>query len=296
MKLSICILTLNARDYLRACLDSIAQYAPAFPYEIIVVDNASTDGVSDLLREAYPQVVLLRNEVNLGFTRAVNQSLQRASGDYLLLLNNDTLLIEDLFTPILNYMDAYPDVGIAIPKVLNTDGSFQSQCKRGDARPLEVFGYFLKLGKLFPRSKRLNGYLQSWLPEDEIAEVQAVSGSCMFLRRQTWQQVGDFDEQFFAYQEDSDYCLRARQHGWKVLYLPIARIIHHAGKGGSGARPFQSIYQWHRSYFLYYRKHFAKDHNFLFNGFYYLVMAGKLGLALLANLFKPRTRTPKTKS
>ncbi len=109
----------------------------------------------------------------------------------------------------------------------------------------------------------------------------------MFIRRETWQQVGAFDEQFFAYQEDSDYCLRARQAGWKVMYAPLAKIVHYGGQGGSSAQPVQSIYQWHRSYYLYYRKHFAKDYFFLFNWFYYLAMVLKLALALLVNLFKP---------
>jgi GT2 family glycosyltransferase len=203
------------------------------------------------------------------------------------LLNPDTQLVEDVFTPLVAYLRANQEVGIAIPKVLNPDGSFQAQSRRGEAKPAEVFGYFLGLGKLFPGSRKLNGYLLSWLPEDEIAEVKAVSGSSMFIRRETWQQVGAFDEQFFAYQEDSDYCLRARQAGWKVMYVPLAKIVHYGGQGGSKAQPVQSIYQWHRSYYLYYRKHFAKDYFFLFNWFYYVVMALKLFLALLVNLFKP---------
>ena len=212
--------------------------------------------------------------------------LRQAKGNFLLLLNPDTLLTEDCFNPQLDFLKANPDVGISIPKVLNADGSFQKQSRRGEATPIEVIGYFFKLGKLFPKNKPLNGYLVSWLPENEVAEVKAVSGSCMFIRRETWEQVGDFDERFFAYQEDSDYCRRARQKGWKIMYVPISHIIHYGGEGGSKAQPIKSIYQWHRSYFLYYRKHFAKGHFFLFNWFYYLLMAAKLALALLINLFR----------
>lgn len=212
--------------------------------------------------------------------------LRQAKGNFLLLLNPDTLLTEDCFNPQLDFLKANPDVGISIPKVLNADGSFQKQSRRGEATPIEVIGYFFRLGKLFPKSKPLNGYLVSWLPEDEVAEVKAVSGSCMFIRRETWEQVGDFDERFFAYQEDSDYCRRARQKGWKIMYVPISHIIHYGGEGGSKAQPIKSIYQWHRSYFLYYRKHFAEGHFFLFNWFYYLLMAAKLALALLINLFR----------
>ena len=202
------------------------------------------------------------------------------------LLNPDTKLIEDCFNPQLDYLKMHPEVGICIPKILNADGSFQKQSRRGEPRPMEVFGYFTGLGKLFPKNKRLNGYLMSWLPEDEIAEVKAVSGSCMFIRRETWQAVGDLDETFFAYQEDSDYCIRAGKLGWKVVYLPISKIIHYGGKGGSGVKPWKSIVEWHRSYYLFYKKHYAKEYFFLFNWFYYFLMLLKFASALIANLIK----------
>lgn len=285
-ELSICILTLNSRDFLRQCLNSIRQYPPTGEYEILVADNGSNDGTIEMLQVEFPEVQVILNEANLGFTKPNNQMLRQAKGDFLLLLNPDTLLPEDCFNAQLDFLKTHPDVGVSIPKVLNADGSFQKQSRRGEATPVEVVGYFFKLGKIFLKSKALNGYLQSWLPEDEIAEVKAVSGSCMFIRRKTWEEVGDFDEQFFAYQEDSDYCKRARGQGWKVMFVPISRIIHYGGEGGSKAQPVNSIYQWHRSYFRYYRKHFAKDHFFLFNWFYYFLMAGKLTIALLWNLIR----------
>lgn len=285
-ELSICILTLNSVEYIRKCLKSIQQFPPDGGYEILVADNGSNDGTVPMLQDEYPAVKIILNKENLGFTKPNNQMLRQAKGNFLLLLNPDTLLTEDCFNPQLDFLKANPDVGISIPKVLNADGSFQKQSRRGEATPIEVIGYFFKLGKLFPKNKPLNGYLVSWLPEDEVAEVKAVSGSCMFIRRETWEQVGDFDERFFAYQEDSDYCRRARQKGWKIMYVPISHIIHYGGEGGSKAQPIKSIYQWHRSYFLYYRKHFAEGHFFLFNWFYYLLMAAKLALALLINLFR----------
>lgn len=285
-ELSICILTLNSVEYLRKCLKSIQQFPPDGGYEILVADNGSNDGTVPMLQDEYPAVKIILNKENLGFTKPNNQMLRQAKGNFLLLLNPDTLLTEDCFNPQLDFLKANPDVGISIPKVLNADGSFQKQSRRGEATPIEVIGYFFKLGKLFPKNKPLNGYLVSWLPENEVAEVKAVSGSCMFIRRETWEQVGDFDERFFAYQEDSDYCRRARQKGWKIMYVPISHIIHYGGEGGSKAQPIKSIYQWHRSYFLYYRKHFAEGHFFLFNWFYYLLMAAKLALALLINLFR----------
>lgn len=286
IELSILILTLNSKEYLRECLESIRLYPPAGPYEVWVADNGSDDGTLSMLEAEFPDAKLIRNSKNLGFTVPTNQLLKAANGDFFLLLNPDTKLLEDCFNPQLDYLKQNPEVGISIPKVLNEDGSFQRQSRRGEASTLEVIGYFLKLEKIFPKNKALTGYLQSWLPEDEIAEVKAVSGSCMFIRRKTWEQVGAFDEQFFAYQEDSDYCKRAREAGWRVMYVPISRIIHYGGKGGSGAQPWRSIYQWHRSYFLYYRKHFAGKNFFLFNWLYYLLMLLKLGSALITNLFR----------
>ncbi len=287
-ELSICILTLNSCDFLRECLKSIRQYPPKGEYEILVADNGSDDGTLAMLREEFPEVQVILNEENLGFSKPNNQMLRLAKGEFLLLLNPDTLLMEDCFNPQIQYLKANPEVGVSIPKVLNKDGSFQRQSRRGEATPVEVIGYFFKLGKLFPKSKVLNGYLQTWLPEDEVAEVKAVSGSCMFIRRETWQQVGDFDEQFFAYQEDSDYCKRARDKGWKVMYVPLSSIIHYGGEGGSKAEPVKSIFEWHRSYFLYYRKHFAKKTFFLLNCIFYLLMLAKLALSLLMNLFRHR--------
>lgn len=281
MDLSICLVPLNALEYLEPLLDSIQKHTSGLSYEVIMVDNGSTDGTSDWIEQHHPEISLIRNQANLGFTRGNNQAMALAKGDFLLLLNPDTLLTEDCFGPQIAYLRENTEVGITIPKVLNADGSFQQQSRRGDARPAEVFGYFLKLGKLFPKKRALNGYLQSWLPEDEVAEVKAVSGSCMFIRREVYEQIGGLDEQFFAYQEDSDYCMRARQSGWKVMYVPLSSIIHYAGEGGSKTQPFYSIFQWHRSYYLYYRKHFAREHFFLFNWFYYLVMIAKLLFAWL---------------
>ncbi|MGB4594648.1 MAG: glycosyltransferase family 2 protein [Anaerolineaceae bacterium] len=286
MDLSICTVSLNSKEYLRACLDSVVKHTLGINYELIVVDNGSTDGTQALLRESYPQVHLIENQTNLGFSKPTNQAFNVTKGEFILALNPDTLINDDCFSTQVAYLRGHPEVGVSIPKVLNVDGSFQAQSRRGEARPAAVFGYFLGLGKLFPKSKPLNSYLMSWLPEGEIAEVKAVSGSCMFIRRECWEQIDGFDEAFFAYQEDSDLCERARAKGWKVMYVPLSSVIHYGGQGGSKAQPLKAIYEWHRSYFLLYRKHYAKDYFFLFNWFYYAVMGIKLLLALLKNAIK----------
>jgi Predicted glycosyltransferases len=172
MDLSICLVTLNTIAYLEPLLASIKKHTQELSYELIVVDNASTDGTVDWIEQNYPEATLIRNQSNLGYTRGNNQAMALAKGDFLLLLNPDTLLTEGCFGPQIAYLRENPEAGISIPKVLNADGSFQKQSRRGDARPVEVFGYFLKLGKLFPKNRALNGYLQSWLPEDEVARSE----------------------------------------------------------------------------------------------------------------------------
>jgi len=295
MDISICIVTANARSFLRDCLNSIVEFPPHGDYEIIVVDNASNDGTVSMLTGEFPHVKTIFNESNRGFTIPLNQALKAAKGDWLVLLNPDTLLTSEVFSVLQNFMESNPDVGVAAPKVMNRDGSFQKQCRRGEARPLEVFGYFMKLDHLFPRNKRLTGYLQGWMNEDEVAEVKAVSGSCMMIRREALEQVGYFDEQFYAYQEDSDFCFQVRKHGWKVFYVPTAEIIHYGGEGGSGTRPYFNVYQWHKSYYLYYKKNLAKDYFFLFNWFYYVVMGLKLTWAMVLTVFRKKkiVGTPK---
>jgi GT2 family glycosyltransferase len=280
--LSICILTLNARDFLRACLHSIQEHT-ILDHEIIVVDNGSSDGTSDMLQTEFPTVRLIQNQENLGYTYPNNQAMQLAKGRFIALLNPDTLVHSGAFEQLCAFLESHPDVGIVGPKVLNPDGTLQAPCRRGDSRPWAVISYFTGLAKRFPDKAFFNGYLLTHLPEDQIHPVDGVSGSCMFIRREVVDQIGYLDERFFAYQEDADYCLRARQAGWRVYYNPEAQITHFGGQGGSRVQPYRSIWAWHKSYFLYYRKHFAGDYFFLFNWLYYVAMGVKLLMALLKN-------------
>ena len=190
------------------------------------------------------------------------------------------------FDILLGFMQAHPDVGICTPKVLNSDGSLQLQCRRSAARPWDVITYFSGLWKLFPRSPFFGRYLLTYRGEDEIHEADAVSGSCMVIRREVIEDIGYLDETYFAFQEDTDYCVRAHKAGWKVYYVPLAQITHFGGKSGTGHQPYRSIYHWHRSYLTYYQKHLAGDYFFLVNWFMYAGMALKLGMALAANLFR----------
>lgn len=285
--LSICIVTLNAKQYLRNCLESIKNHASGLAYEVIVVDNGSTDGTLEMLQENYPEISTIANQENLGFTRPNNQAIQIAKSEkYILLLNPDTIVYASSLQNLLGFAEQHPQGGVFGPKVLNGDGTFQKHCKRGEGRPWETFSYFLGLSKIFPTVKLFSGYLQTHLDENQTHEVPAISGCCMMIRRETLNNIGGLDEDLFAYQEDTEYCVRARKAGWKVYYTPVSQITHFGGKGGSRAQPYKAIYKWHHSYYIYYNKHLAKDYFFLFNWFYYLVMLLKLCFTLLINLFR----------
>jgi len=284
--LSICILTRQARDLLRACLRSLAEHTHDITYEVIVVDNASDDGTLDMLRDEFPTVRVIANAHNAGFTRASNQAIRVSTGRYVLLLNNDTLILPAAFDRLVAFADRHPEIGIVSPQVLNRDGTLQKQCRRSFATPWDLFCYFSGLATLFPRSRLFGRYLMTFMDANVTHPADAVSGSCMLIRRAVLDQIGLLDERFFAYQEDTDLCFRAHHAGWQVYYFHEARIIHYGGQGGSRIEPYRSIIEWHKSYFYYYRKNLARRYIFLFNWFYYLVMALKLAAALLVNFVR----------
>ncbi len=280
--ISFCIVSYNTCEILRDCLLSLRENAPGQPYEIIVVDNHSEDGTSEMITRDFPWVKLILNIKNLGYTAPMNQALKEASGEYLVQLNPDTLVLPGTFDTLVTFLGSHPKVGIVTPKVLNRDGTLQKQCRRSEARPWDTIAYFLALRRLNPSSKFFNGYLKGYFEENEIHPVEAVSGSCMVIRREVIEQIGFLDEMFYAYQEDSDFCFRARRAEWEIYYVPTAQIIHFGGQGGSQVQLSKSIITWHKSYFLYYRKNLARDYPFFFNWLFYGVMGVKLIFALLS--------------
>lgn len=282
--LGVCIVTRSSKDVILDCLASLFEQTSTLTMDVVVVDNDSQDGTVDAIRLNFPTVSLILNHENAGYARAVNQGLRALDARYYILLNPDAVILDRALERLVQFMEETPQAGICVPKVLNKDGTLQYQCRRGEARPGEVFSYFLGLDRVFPNDQRFNGYLLRHLDNDKVNEVKAVSGSCMVIRREVTEQIGYLDELYFAYQEDTDYCLQARRAGWKVYYVPLGQVIHLGGRGGSGANPYFGVYQWHRSYYLYYRKNLAQDYPFWFNPFYYFVMLVKMLIGFIGVL------------
>jgi GT2 family glycosyltransferase/lipopolysaccharide/colanic/teichoic acid biosynthesis glycosyltransferase len=271
---SVIIVNYNVREFLRQSLLSLRKALVELSAEIFVVDNASTDGSGDMVRQEFPEVQLIANRENLGFAAANNQALRQARGRLVVLLNPDTVVQEDTFVAIRDFMGTHPGTGMVGCKVLNPDGTLQLACRRSFPTPWIAFTRLSGLSRLFPRSRWFGRYNLTYLPEDETAEVEAISGSFMAVRREALAQVGMLDEAFFLYGEDLDWCFRMRQSGWKIYYFPGTQIVHFKGESAkqSGLDNLRLFYQ---AMGLFVRKHFRPDFSFSFS-------KRKSGLFLLA--------------
>lgn len=257
MDLSVIVVNYNVKSYLAQALESIEKALTRVSGEIIVVDNASTDGSVSMMRKRFSSVKLIANEKNLGFATANNQAIRIAKGRMLCLINPDTLVREDTFRTVMAYMDAHPDTGMVGGKVLNPDGSLQLACRRSYPTPWVAFTKVSGLSRLFPKSRLFGRYNLTYLDPDEEAEVEAISGSFMTVRKAAVDQAGLLDDRFFMYGEDLDWCYRIHQAGWKIVYLPQAQIVHYKGRSTREAS-FDSLKMFYSAMAVFVRKHFGR--------------------------------------
>lgn len=230
MDLSVIIVNYNVKEFLQNLIHSIKKASANLQTEIIVVDNASDDGSVELIREKFPEVNLISNPTNLGFSRANNIGLKTASGKYFLLINPDTLVAEDTFEKMIKFFEENADAGLAGCKILNPDGSLQLACRRSFPGPWTSFTKVTGLSNLFPSSKLFARYNLTYLDENQTYEVDAISGSFMMMKREVYEKIGGFDEEFFMYGEDLDLCYRIQKAGFKVFYVHTTQIIHYKGE------------------------------------------------------------------
>ncbi len=237
MRCSVIIVNYNVKDFLaqalrtiRKSFDYAQQNRPGLESEIFVVDNASEDGSVEMVQAQFPEVVTIANKQNVGFARANNVAIARSTGEYILLINPDTLVQEDTIDVMLTAFENNPSIGMAGCKILNPDGTLQLACRRGFPTPWVAFTKISGLSALFPKTKLFGRYNVTYRDPDHSYEVDAISGSFMMIRRSVYEQIGGLDETFFMYGEDLDWCYRIQQSGWKIYYIADTQIIHYKGE------------------------------------------------------------------
>jgi len=283
--LSIIIVNYNAGNLLKECIESVKNSALNISYEIIVIDNNSSDNSIDLIRNRFENLKIIMNKMNVGFARASNQGINGSKGRYILLLNPDTVILPDCLKKMVEFMDAHPKAGVAGCKVLNPNGTLQLACRRSFPAPSVSFYRLTGLSRLFPKSKTFARYNLTYQNPDVVQEVDAVSGSFMMIIRKALDEVGMLDEQFFMYGEELDLCFRMKEKGWKVYYVPDARIIHYKGKS-SQQRKRKAVIDFHKAMYIFHKKHYASHTFFLLNWIIILGITLRASLFLALSLFK----------
>jgi len=253
MELSVIIVSFNVRDFLRQCLISVKIASEKINYEIFVVDNNSEDGSVEMVKNDFPEVKLIINKVNWGFSVANNQAIKMSGGHFILLLNPDTTVERDTFSRCIEFMNCHTDAGAMGIRMINGEGSFLPESKRAFPTPASAFFKTFGLSSLFPGSKFLNRYYLPYTDGVETLITEVISGAFMFIRREALDKSGLFDEDFFMYGEDIDMSYRLLQTGYKNYYFPEIQIVHFKGKS-TGRDNFNDLHHFYRSMRIYLRK------------------------------------------
>lgn len=285
MKLSIILVNWKTRDITRDALVSIYKETKGIDFEIIVIDNNSQDGSVEMIKQDFPQAILVENKDNLGFGKANNQALKIAKGDYLMFLNTDILVLDGAINKLVEYLDKNSDVIMVGPRLLNKDLTFQHACRRSLPNPTNSFFHLFGLAKIFKNSKVINSYKKYNIDPEITGPTEALSGAAMMFRRQVYIEVGGFDEMFFMYGEDLDFCKRIIDRGWQTVYVSYAKIIHFGGQS-SGQRKVKSLINFYQAMWIYYRKHYFKKSRLLVSLVVWCAIKIRMTLALTINLFK----------
>jgi hypothetical protein len=253
MDISIIIVSWNAKRFLLECLQSLGNGTLSHSTELIVVDNGSTDGSQDLIRQKFPHVKLICNDTNLGFAKANNIGIKESIGRYVCLVNSDVKVLEGCLDRLCNYMDQHRSIGIIGPKILWPDMTLQDSCRKF---PTLWNNFCLSIGlqKAFPQSELFSGEHMVYFPHDRICTVDSLVGCFLMVRREAIDQVGLLDERFFIYSEEVDWCKRLWNSGWEVVFFPGAQVIHY-GRGSSSNAPLRFILEQKRSILQYWRIH-----------------------------------------
>ncbi len=263
MTLSIIIVNYNVEFFLEQCLNSVYAALKNITAEVFVVDNNSVDGSVTLVEQRFPQVKLIANKENLGFSKANNQAIKLSTGKYVLLLNPDTLVQEDTFDKVVSFMDTHPDAGGLGVKMIDGKGNFLPESKRGLPTPMVAFYKIFGLARFFPNSPTFGKYHLSYLDKEQNHEIDVLSGAFMLLRKEVLNKIGLLDETFFMYGEDIDLSYRITQAGYKNYYLAETQIIHYKGESTKKGS-LNYVYVFYRAMVIFARKHFSQNNAGLF--------------------------------
>ncbi|MBV2247244.1 MAG: glycosyltransferase [Lentimicrobium sp.] len=285
MKLSVVIVNYNVKYFLEQCLHSVEKAIEDIDSEVFVVDNNSVDGSVEMVAEKFPWVNLIANTENTGFSVANNQAIKIAKGEYILLLNPDTLVELDTFSKSVEFMDKHPDAGGLGIKMVDGNGRFLPESKRGLPTPIVAFYKIFGLSSLFPKSKIFGKYHLGYLDNDETHVVDVLSGAYMMMRRETLDKTGLLDETFFMYGEDIDLSYRITKSGYNNYYYPGARIIHYKGESTKKSS-INYVFVFYRAMVIFAKKHFSQKNAKLFAFLIHTAIYLRAGISVLHRLLK----------
>jgi len=288
--LSVIIVNYNVKNFLEQCLYSVQKAAVNIDVEIYIVDNNSVDGSVEMVKSSFPEVKLIANSDNKGFATACNQALELSTGKYALLLNPDTVVSDNSFSACIQFMEEHEDAGALGVRMINGKGQFLPESKRSLPTPLISFYKIFGLSALFPKSRKFGKYQLKYIAEDELAEVEVLSGAFMFLRMETLQKTGFLDEQFFMYGEDIDLSYRIKKAGYKNYYFPKTSIIHYKGESTKKAS-LNYVRIFYKAMIIFAKKHYTNKNLGLFLFFIHLAIYFRASISifkrLVQNIFLP---------
>ena len=285
MKLSVIIVNYNVKHFLDQCLHSVQLASKGLSMDVYVVDNNSVDGSVEMVRSKYPEVKVIDNKQNVGFSKANNQAIRQSTAEYVLLLNPDTIVEHDTFSKVIGFMDAHPDAGGLGVKMVDGNGNFLPESKRGLPTPAVSFYKIFGLSSLFPKSKRFSKYHLGHLDKDETHEVEILAGAFMLLRKKALEKTGLLDEEFFMYGEDIDLSYRIIKAGYKNYYYPEARIIHYKGESTKKGS-INYVFVFYNAMIIFARKHFSKKNANLFSFFINMAIYFRASMAIINRFWK----------
>lgn len=288
MNLSIIIVTWNAQDYLQKSLNSIYENTTGITFEVIVVDNASSDGSVEMIKSKFPFVNLIENKRNLGFGSANNQGIRISKGKYILILNPDTCTLPGTLEKMVRFMDENKNVGILGCKILESDDSISTSVRRFPTLYTEI------IRLLMSKRKSLTEFMPTSFDYNKTSKVDSLSGCCLLIRKEVLERSGLFDEDFFLYAEDIDLCYRIKQAGYQIYYFPDASIIHYEGRSAAKAK-FKLSVEAYRTMHQFFKKHYSPIIYFLFSFFAIIISFIKIVILFFIYLISDNRRLIKEK-